>query len=226
MSEHPPGTIVVLNHDTGRFSATHECLLSVQHPPGTRIQHLKGADVAYARNQALEHATGDWVWFMDDDHAWDDPQLLLRLLDRQVDLVQPLVLRRVPPFSPVVTRQDAAGEYYPCDVHELGTPADGIVPVASCGMGGTLIRRHVWEAMDKPWFRVGTIQPDKLGEDVAFTRRLAAHGFQAWVDLAHPLEHLRVGALKPVWREGRGWLTAVVLDEVEVLMPASVREKD
>lgn len=223
------GTVAILAHDTGRFSAFWEHALElVAHelPEGAGLMRLTGVDIAYLRNQVVNGDygdPGDWVWFLDDDHTWPDMTILKHLLARDVDIVQPAVLRRQVPFLPVVGRVDASGRLESQTLEELGS--GGIVEVDSLGMGCALIRKRVWETLDKPLFRVGEIYPDRQTEDVGFCRRARAAGFQCWVDLDHPVEHLLVASVRPKWT-AQGWATALTVDGTEILAPATRKKKN
>lgn len=112
-----------------------------------------------------------WVWFQADDHIFE-ADALMRLLDREVECVVPLVLRRSPPFVPVVYRDFIPGEgYMPYGYDEL--PPEGLIEVHAAGSAGMLIRRPLLEKIGDPWFEYEA--GAKLNEDLIFCRKIREH---------------------------------------------------
>ncbi len=163
--------------------------------PDTRLVWADGADIVGQCNQVCRNYQGDWVWFMGDDHTFA-PDMLQRLLDRDVDVVVPLCLKRTPPFHPVVyAGQNELGEYY---VGEL--PTSGITEIYAAGSAGMLVRRHVLEAIADPWFE----SHGGMNEDLTFCAKVRDAGFRIWCDLDCTLGHISNYTVWPVVRED-GW---------------------
>ena len=216
------GLVAILAHETGRYSEFWECVVGLDLPDRTIVKALYGADIAFGRNQLIEQARKhdmDWVWFLDDDQTWSDTQILHKLLARDVDIVQPAVLRRQLPFVPVVSRL-IDGKYVPLTMEELGTT--GLAAVDACGMGGTLVRRKVWETIPAPWFTVGALQPDKIGEDIALTRKATQAGLGVYVDLDNPMDHLLVARVRPQLVDGQ-WATSLLAGGLDIKAPATTK---
>ena len=95
---------------------------------------------------------GDWLWIMGDDHLFD-PDILNRLLARELDVVVPLVAKRMPPFEPVIFSRlvDAEGHVYKKYRYEQ-LPTSGLLEVPVAGTAGMLVRRPVLNAVGDPWF--------------------------------------------------------------------------
>ena len=102
---HPPGAICIASGELARYPHFTNSMLNCLRPKGTIIPMHMGLNVAANFNagvrQALSNPDLQWVWIMGDDHEFDQTTLL-RLLDHQVDVVVPLVVRRQAPFIPVL----------------------------------------------------------------------------------------------------------------------------
>ena len=168
---------------------------------------------------------GEWVWIMGDDHEFD-ASTLLRLLDREVDIIVPLVVRRQPPFIPVLFREPYSdtplGQFPPYWWHEL--PQHGLKEVYTAGSAGMLIRKHVLDAMPDPWFELGKMGCDLTNEDTYFCKKAQEAGFKIHVDLDVQMYHWTPMALVPL-RTKDGWTVGMKIgnDLVVALPPASLK---
>ena len=223
-----PGTVVALASETGRYTQFYLNFqaLGFTLPQGSNIKWLMGSDIAESRNQACEEFTGDWIWFIDDDHSFE-PDILARLLARNVDIVTPLCLRRVQPFLAIPCVDD--------DFMDLSLYGpDDLVEVDHAGASGMLIRRRVLESMGPPWFELGHRQEDglRISEDVNFCRRARKAGFTVHVDLGARLGHITTAVVWPTFDELEGrWLTGFTIADganlaIEAGMPNTVVEND
>lgn len=212
-----PGTVVALAGEAGRYTRFSVCMqsLSFNVPAGTAFKWTFGSDIPESRNQAIEQMEGDWIWFVDDDHAFA-ADIVMSLLDRNVDIVQPLCLRRNQPFLPVAA---VDGDYM--DVRRYRP--DELVEVEHAGTSGMLIRRNVLEALDAPWFELGDREGDgnRVSEDVHFCRKAKAAGFNVHVDMAVRLGHIAPVTIWQHWdEENECWLTGfTVSDGAELYIP-------
>lgn len=203
------GTVGILAGEAGRFTQFALCIQAVgfQMPVGTSIKWSLGSDISESRNQLAEEITGDWLWFVDDDHGFA-PDVLHRLLDRDVDIVAPICLRRQSPFLPVPTGLD--GNFLDLQKHE----PDELVQVLYSGTSGMLIRRRVFEALEQPYFELGEREGsgNRVSEDVNFCRKAAEAGFQIHVDLSARFGHMTVATIWPEWDEDKGcWGTGFTI---------------
>lgn len=192
-----PGTVAVTAAETGRYTRFSISMQGLEIPQGSHTKWQLGSDIASARNKACAEVDGDWVWFIDDDHAFH-PDILTRLLNRNVDIVTPLCLRRQQPFLPVPCVEENF-----MDVTRYGR--DELVEVQHAGSSGMLIRRRVLEAVEAPWFELG----NGVSEDVMFCRKAKEAGFQIHVDMGVRLGHITTAVVWPAWSEDEDrWLTA------------------
>lgn len=212
----PPGTVAVTADEAGRYTRFAISMQGLWMPAGTKTVWQIGNDIAGNRNAACEQMDGDWIWFVDDDHAFPG-DILLGLLERNVDIVAPLCLRRVQPFLPVACGLD--GDFL--DLNLCGE--DELVEVEHTGSSGMLVRRRVLEEVAKPpgrrvWFQLG----DGVSEDVVFCRKARAAGFRVHVDTGRRLGHVTTAVVWPAFGEGR-WRTGLsVADGAELVIEAGV----
>lgn len=198
------GTIAFLAHETGRYSATWYDLWRLDLPGPVKLLVKYSANIANARNECVENMEGDWILWVDDDHRFA-AQTLRRLLSRREAILQPVVLKRYPPFEPVMfgpVDPDEPGHHWSL---QLIDGEHGVKRVHAVGAGLTLVRRFVFERMDKPWYRYGEATPTNLGEDLGFCRRAREAGFISCVDLDTPIGHLNAFEVWPHRDEAGNW---------------------
>lgn len=179
---HPPGTSGLFTLATPRYHSFTRCWKRLQEPPGTEPLHVVGKDVVKAQNELAEEMKGEWLLLMNDDHTFG-ADLLIRLLDRNVDIVTPLNVERQKPFMPLIFSE--RGDQWTWK--HVGT-ATGLISVPACGSGGMVIRRRVFEAMDAPWFETRKDGPYQ-GSDLVFCLKAREAGFKVHVDLDVVMGH-------------------------------------
>jgi len=187
-SPHPPGVVGFVGNELARYHSFTMCFTGLNAPAGSKLYSGVGYDVSYNRNAviefALKHDDVQWVQLWDDDHVFA-PDTLIRLLDTGADVVVPFYMQRQPPFRPCIYKDEAdTGGYH------IFSPLDlegktGLLPVASAGAGGILVRRKVLEAIPGPWFE----RQGLIGEDHCFLKKCRLAGFQPYCALDIPLGH-------------------------------------
>lgn len=193
-----PGTIGIVTAELLRYAAFWRSVSSLRSPPGSAVAHSAGLDLPTNRNRLVEHMTGDWLFTLDDDLVLL-PDTLMRLLAvlqaGPYDVVAAHSLQRSPPFPSLVFLDDPTVDPRP----PLWVPdgRTGVMEIAACGLGGVLIHRRVFDALEKPYFRVGQVDPDHYHEDVEFCARVRRAGFRIAVDLDTPIGHVTPMALWP-----------------------------
>lgn len=150
-----------------------------------------GFDFVRNRNQLVEVMEGNWIWFIDDDHAFG-PDILSRLLAHRKDVVVPACLARSKPFLPVVWKDGERVDFQ-------DYPQGGLIEVDSAGTAGMLIRRQMFGSMEPPFFRHGD-----RSEDIIFSERLAEIGIQIYCDLDSRIGHATTSVVWPI-RKDDGW---------------------
>jgi hypothetical protein len=173
-----------------------------------------GLSVDEARNRIVREclaipSISHLLWL--DDDVLVDPMALCQLYYDQRDIVAGYYYTKNPTCpEPLVLEQRSGG---------VRTSFDGgIIPVYAHGMGLTLIRRHVFETIEPPWFQTvkgGQTAPHEITdhtEDTYFCARAAEHGFTCHVDTStfgfHWDEDLQMASPWQAWRRhtnGEPW---------------------
>lgn len=226
--DHPPGAICIASGELARYPHFTNSMLNVLRPKGTVVHMGIGLNVAANFNQGvrrmLETDHLQWVWIMGDDHEFD-PSTLLTLLDRELDIVVPLVVRRQPPFIPVLFKEPESdtplGQFPPYHWHQL--PAGGLLSVHTAGSAGMLIRRHVLEAIPDPWFELGKMGTELTNEDTFWCKKVQEAGFSIFADLDVQMDHWTPVSFRPVRTESGAWTVALNLGgNIQVQLPPSL----
>ena len=218
-SPHARGVVGLSCGELARYTSFHACFDAVQAPPHSRKSYGVGYDTASNSNDIIRsmHPADQWVWIMDDDHAFPS-STLIDLLDRQVDIVVPFYVQRKSPFWPVIYSALPDGRFTTISLADLKGQT-GLVKIDSAGKGGVLIRRPVLVAMAgadcvcpppedgdprrlhdpacvwprSTWFEHRGL----IGEDHVFFTKAKELGFQTYVDLDVPIDHLTTIAVAP-----------------------------
>lgn len=200
---YPPGTIIIVSGYLQRYTAFSQSLVSLATPPGTKLSWSSGVNIAGNLNKAIERSEGEWIWIMGDDHIFA-PDILLRLLNHDVDVVSPLVLMRQRPYAPIVFKRDLPdGTFEFWQGPDL--PPGGLHQVAAASGAGMLVRRHVLDALDEPYFELGQIRTTEMSEDMFFYRKVREKGFKVYIDLDTLMGHITPAALWPRQTGDGGW---------------------
>ncbi len=219
------GIVGILANDSARFSLFSACIDRLQMPDGWRKEWLIGGDWCGARNTLVEmtlESGAEWLWYMDDDHAFS-PDILVRLLAHDLPLVVPVCLTRAAPFAPVTFTEKhddpVAPRYLP--VYLPDQEESGLVELVAGGSAGMLIHRSVLEAVEEPWFEYGF-----ASEDLLFCEKATAAGFTLHCDLAVRLGHLTTAAVWPAVSDGE-WCVGLEVGSVgqttRVLLPIETK---
>ena len=199
------------------------CVEALQVPHGTRLIATRGADFVYGFNQGIRKMGGEWVFILGDDHTFT-PTVLMNLLDREVDLVMPVVPRRDSPFVPVLMHGPLTELMRRYSWQEL--PITGLfkLPVGdSAGQAGARIRKSVLDKLGDPWFEAGRLVPGRVNEDMYFIKRMHELGIDVMIDCDETMGHIANITVVPQRLNGRwyaGHVTPqgpVIWDEPEVL---------
>ena len=200
---HAPGTVIVPAASLARYAEFWLAVESLVVPYGTRLISVRGADIPHQLNESIRKMGGEWVWILGDDHTFN-PDLLLKLLDRQKDVVMPIVPRRDPPFVPVMMHGPIASQMARYNWSEI--PLEGLFQLPrwdSCGQAGALIRKPVLDALGDPWFEGGKLTPGRLMEDMYFIQRLHELDIPIFIDCDQVMGHIANITVTPFKHEGR-----------------------
>lgn len=166
---------------------------------GQRVALLtaEGTTVAKQRNDLVERAmamgASDLV-FLDDDHLIAD-WMIQALLDVDADVVGGLYVTRHEPFHTTAFHWHEDREK-PCQsLSPEECDLDAPLAVDGVGMGCTRIRLSAFDGLSQPYFRLGQLQVDEMGEDIDCCRRLKALGRSIVVLPYVKVPHLTVRAV-------------------------------
>lgn len=200
-SPHLGGTIGIISGDLSRFPSFYVSLMNIQVPAGSCWSWIRGNGIAQNRNMVVRDMQGEWIWFLDDDQTFE-PDTLLRLLNREVDIIQPLIATRKPPFYPYGYNRGEKG-YGGGDWPSV--PPTGIREWDAVGTGGTLIRRRVFDKIADPWFEEGAEDKETLGEDLYFMTKARRLGFKCFVDSDVRMGHITTAEVWPAQTNEGKW---------------------
>lgn len=185
-SDHPPG-LVAIPAQSHMPTASAISLLQMAPrylPPGSQVWfNTQGSSIASKRNcqvtEFLAEEQFKWLLFCDSDMV--PPKTgVLQLLHRQKDIIGGLYYDRAPPFA---SRVQLLNE------RDAINPSTPVLEVGWIGTGFLLIRRHVLEAIEPPWFSWDEAA-DSIHEDVYFCLKAREAGFRVWGDTSLDVGHL------------------------------------
>lgn len=200
--------------ETARFTDFWDSLLHVGAPAPCEVHTERGGNIAHNRNQLTRKflkSDKEWLLYLDDD------QILLggtiqKLVAHGKDVVSAVYSMRDYPFAPLVfdrEREDGWVGLKRCTADDTG-----LVSVKAVGAGCLLVHRRVLETLTEPYWTVGQLAPDTLGDDIDFLRRIRQTGFEVFVDFDTWVGHKSQCSLWPE-RTEKGWgCTLVTSDRV------------
>jgi len=176
-------------------------------PVGTMAMFVHGPSPAKNRNQiidqAIEHKCSH-VLFIDDDSAFKS-DALIQLLEHDKDIVCGLQLRREYPHQPLIF------DHMKSDGQSLYSYLNGdetrLKRIAACGFGFVLIKTTVFEKMEKPWVRIGELDPQEWSDDIGFFKRAREAGVtEMYCDMECRIGHISTMVVWPNKVDGK-WYT-------------------
>lgn len=207
-SGYAAGTVIVAAAIQPRYYEFQLSLDVVGVPVGTKLLIERSCDITQNFNNGVKKAIGNWVWFLGDDHAFS-PDLLLKLLRYNVDVVVPITPCKVPPWAPCVLHgpyHEKMPLYY---WDELSGP--GLFPLPQndfIGQAGMLVKKAVLDKIGYPWFKCGQIDKGRLQEDLFFCRDLQHHGYTVNIDQESIFDHYGPVCITARKHEGK-WIPAL-----------------
>jgi hypothetical protein len=199
--------IAVPTADTARQAHFYDYFNMIDKPLGTVISSAHGQSPARNRNLMIQQALDNdcsHVLFIDDDTA-PPPDILHRLLSRNLDIVSGLYLMRSFPHQPIIfNKTDEDGR---CTHSFLEDDKTGLIEVVACGLGAVMIHTRVFKALEQPWIRLGELEKDHWSDDIGFFQRVRKAGFQIYCDLNVKVGHMQQVTLWPVYKDGK-WFTS------------------
>ena len=161
-------------------------IMGIQMVSGTRIVWLPRTMIDTARNalaeEALKNEKCTHLFMVDDDMTFE-PDAMMKLLSRDVDVVGALAFKRRPDYDPCVYRKKE-GKYFPI-LPNIFQEVDVV------GSGGILIKTDVLKKLKRPWFE--TFYDDEgrhWSVDFDFCIKAKKAGFKIFVDPTVEMGHI------------------------------------
>ena len=227
---HPVGTIIVAAGIQPRYYEFQMALEGLRVPAGTKLHIERSCDITQNFNKGVKKMTGEWVWFLGDDHSFS-PDLLLRLLNHGVDVVVPITPCKVAPWMPCVMHGPLDGEtiwhedmpLYRWD--ELSGEGLLAFPVGDfIGQAGMLVQKPVLDTLGYPWFKAGQLDRGRLQEDMMFCHELQQLGYTIWIDQDVIFDHYFIVGITARKHEGK-WVPALKSGATTMVLPDAVPGK-
>jgi glycosyltransferase involved in cell wall biosynthesis len=193
--------------EMARRAQFYDYLNLLEKPIGTVQTMAHGQSPAKNRNliiaQALQHNCSH-VLFIDDDMAFE-PDMLMRLLAHDKDIVTGYYLMRNYPHKPLIfdarERDGSCRPYWPRDDEH------GLIKIVNAGLGACLIKTTVFQKMPQPWITLGELTKDEWCDDISFFNRARDLGFEMYCDLDCLVGHMASVTIRPAKMNGDVWHT-------------------
>ena len=167
-----------------RFASS---LMSLQLPCNTRVIWQVRSMIDTARNSIVQEflkAPGKFLMMIDDDHEFN-PDLAIRLMEHNVDVVGALAFKRRPGYEPCVYK------IKPEDKKNYPILPKVFQEVDVVGTGGIMIKREVLEGMQFPYFYTEYDENNvHWSVDFRFCQNAKKQGFKIFVDPDAMLSHI------------------------------------
>ena len=186
-SKQPPGTIILAAGVQPRYYEFQLSLDQVKAPVGSKLCIDRSCDIVQNFNAGVKKMTGEWAWFLGDDHSFSS-DILMNLLNHEVDVVVPITPCKTAPWLPCIMHGPDGGNPWQESMllyHWDEVSGDGLLALPKgdfIGQAGMLVRKSVLDKIGYPWFKAGQLDPGRLQEDMTFCREIQQLGYTVWVD--------------------------------------------
>jgi hypothetical protein len=191
-----------------RNTLFYEYINTLEIPCDNLRMSPNGLSPAVARNmifsQAILHNCTH-VFLVDDDMALK-PDTLKKLLAHDKDIVSGLYLSHAFPHQPLAFDtfdEKGAGRYL-----SLNQGIKGLIKIKAAGFGCCLIKTDVIKKMERPWVRLGELNPEQWCDDIGFFWRLNQNHpeVEVFLDTNTRVGHIKQLILWPHQFDG-SWMT-------------------
>lgn len=197
---------------------THTSLMAVDRPNFILLEASRGGDIAEKREYQVEEGMKlgcTHIVLLDADMVYPPNFLvdLFQVLEEGADMAGGLCYRGYEPYNPLVWHPTEERGLLPFNDYKFGDVVDAGATGAAC----LLIKREVFEGVERPWFRIqreektenGVTVVVRRGEDTYFTRRATKAGFKLKINTAYDIGHLREFAV-----DRHFWITFALLNQL------------
>lgn len=186
----------------GRRADFYDYLFLSDRPEGSLVLPAHGPSPAKNRNILAEASLAmnrTHLLLVDDDNPFPKDAVMNIMKNADKDIVTGVYLTRAYPHQPLVFDEvDADGK---AAWSYLDEQSVGVKEKENCGLGFVLIKTDVFRKMEKPWFRLGEIDPEQWSDDVGFFNRARAAGFKIFVDYNVKIGHFGTMIIWPEYDE-------------------------
>ncbi|MCI0561703.1 MAG: glycosyltransferase, partial [Nitrososphaera sp.] len=191
-----PGSVILAAGHQPRHHEFQDSVSNLYVPDGTKFILVQSCDVAGNFNKGVRLLSGEWAWFLGDDHEFS-PYTLMRLLSREVDVVVPITPCKQPFGYPFVLHGIGGGwrdDMQTYSWEELSGPGLKALQYGDfIGQAGMLVQKPVLDKIGYPWFKCGKFDEGRLQEDMWFCHELQELGYTVWVDTEIVFDHYMLG---------------------------------
>jgi len=180
---------------------THLSILAMEKPNLIYLEAPDHGDIADKREEQIAVGLREGcthIFVCDADMVYHPLVLrrLFALFDSGADLAGGLIYRGYRPYEPVMWDKDNPDKRLQFFVdYRPGPPLE----VGGTGCACLLIKREVFEKLERPWFVMGEeieVRQNvkiirKRGEDAYFTKRAVKEGFKLMIDTEFDIPHIR-----------------------------------
>jgi SAM-dependent methyltransferase len=172
--------------------------------------NINGPLICYNRNllvqETLLSSDCTHLWFLDSDVVPPSPYGLMRLLQREKDIITGLYARKTVPNQWLMWIKDN-----PVNISNPETPfeifpeyRDKVTEITGAGAGCLLIKREVFEKVPPPWFKVDYTEgtTEAWGEDVYFFNKTRKYGIKSFIDTSVICQHYLNNISYPIAAQG------------------------
>jgi len=200
----------MIGYVTGEYARRadfYDYINILQKPPDTFILPCHDRSPAAGRNliiqKAFEHGCTH-ILFVDDDQVFET-DALLRLLKHDKDIVSGLYLARAYPHQPLIF--DVADDSGACLYAYLGPNDSGLKEIVAAGFGFLLVKTSIFEKLEKPYVRLGELDPEQWCDDIGFFSRVRQAGIRSYCDMDCWIGHIGTMIIRPKKDKGIWYTT-------------------
>lgn len=195
--------IGVITDEYARRADFYDYYHMMEKPEDALVAFNHNRSPARGRNELINAAIEQnctHILFIDDDMAYP-PDACNNLLKHDVDVVSGLYFSRAYPHNPLAfDLADDDGSAFPMYLTE---GKKGLQPIVAAGFGFLLVKISVFEKLEKPYIRLGELNPQEWCDDIGFFNRLRAAGVQSYVDLDVKIGHMGTMIIWPDQQDGK-----------------------
>lgn len=199
---------VLIGASTGEFARRadfYDYYNLLTKPPNSIAMFCHDRSPAKARNLIIEQAlihNCTHVLLIDDDMAFKE-NALTQLLSHDLPIVTGLYFSRAYPHQPLIF--EYADEDGACLYAYLDGTESRLKKIVAAGLGFCLVNTEVFRKMEKPWVRLGELDPQEWCDDIGFFKRVREAGFEIYCDTECLIGHIGSVCTWPV-KQGKDWL--------------------